>query len=96
LGRSITVAAAADMSEDAGVQSPSHAEIIAMPASFRDLQEAFEFVCAASGGEHQAFLCRQAGTITCHSDLMDDLDPLPDDVDDPDKFLPIPGSSDDL
>ena len=61
-----------------------------MPVSFRDLQEAFDFASAASGGEHQAFLCRQSGTITCHSELVDDLDPLPDDVDDPDKFLPIP------
>jgi hypothetical protein len=66
----------------------------AMPVSFRDLQEAFEFVCATSGGEHQAFLCRQSGRITCHSDLADDLDPLPDDIDDPEKFLPIPDRRD--
>jgi hypothetical protein len=61
-----------------------------MLVSFKDLQEAFEFVSAASGGEHQAFLCKQSGKITCHSELADDLDPLPDDIDDPEKFLPIP------
>ena len=83
-------AAAADMSGDTGVKSPDHAGSIAMPVSFKDLQEAFDFVGAAGGGEHQAFLCRQSGTIMCHSELVDDLDPLPDDVDDPDKFLPIP------
>ena len=82
--------AGADMTGDAGVRSPYHAGSIAMPLSFRDLQEAFEFVCAASGGEHQAFLCKQSGKITCHSELADDLDPLPDDVDDPEKFLPLP------
>jgi hypothetical protein len=86
----MNIATDADMSGDAGVESPDHAGSIVMPVSFRDLQEAFEFVCAASGGEHQAFLCLQAGKITCHSELVDDLDPLPDDVDDPDKFLPIP------
>ena len=47
-----------------------------MLVSFKDLQDAFEFVCAASGGEHQAFLCKQSGRIYCHSELADDLDPL--------------------
>jgi hypothetical protein len=61
-----------------------------MPASLKDLQEAFEFVCAASGGEHQAFLCKQTGKLYCHSELCDDLDILPDDIDDSEKFLPIP------
>jgi hypothetical protein len=90
----MNIAAAADMSEDAGVKPPGHVGSIAMPVSFKDLQEAFEFVCAAGGGEHQAFLCRQSGKITCHSELADDLDPLPDDVDDPEKFLPIPDRRD--
>ena len=65
-----------------------------MLVSFKDLQDAFEFVCAASGGEHQAFLCKQSGRIYCHSELADDLDPLPNDIDDPDKFLPLPDKSD--
>ena len=65
-----------------------------MTASFKDLQEAFEFVGAASGGEHQAVLCKQTGEIICHSELADDLDPLPDDVDDSEKFLPIPDKRD--
>jgi len=55
--------AGADMTGDAGVEPPYHAGSIAMPVSFRDLQEAFEFVCAASGGEHQAFLCKQSEGI---------------------------------
>src|ERR1700739_2952118 len=65
-----------------------------MPISFRELQEAFEFVSAASGGEHQAFLCTRSGKIYCHSELADDLDPLPDDIDDPGKFLPLPDKRD--
>ena len=56
-------AAGADMSGDTGVKSPDHAGSIAMPVSFKDLEEAFDFVGAAGGGEHQAFLCRQSGKI---------------------------------
>ncbi|MGA8611318.1 MAG: hypothetical protein WB760_06320 [Xanthobacteraceae bacterium] len=89
----MNIATAADTRGGAGAQSPGHAGSIAMPVSFKDLQDAFEFVCAASG-EHQAFLCRQSGRITCHSELAEDLDPYPDDIDDPEKFLPIPDKRD--
>jgi len=61
-----------------------------MPVSLKDIREAFEFVCAASGGEHQAFLCNQSGKLYCHSELCDDLDILPEDIDDTEKFLQIP------
>jgi hypothetical protein len=67
---------------------------ITMPVSFKDIQEAFEFVCAASGGENQAFLCKQSGKLYCHSELCDDLDILPDQIDDSEKFLPIPHKRD--
>jgi hypothetical protein len=64
---------------------------ITIPVRLKDLREAFEFVCAAGGGgEHQAFLCKQSGKLYCHSDLCDDLDILPDDIDDGEKFLQIP------
>ena len=65
-----------------------------MRASFKDLREAFEFVCAADGGEHQAYLCKQSGTLYCHSELCDDLDILPNDIDDSEKFVPIPHKRD--
>jgi len=61
-----------------------------MRVSLKDLREAFEFVCADGGEEHQAFLCLQSGKLYYHSELCDDLDSLPDDVDDSEKFLPIP------
>lgn len=60
-----------------------------MRVSFRDLQDAFEFVSVGTG-EHEAFLCKKSGKIYFHSDLADDLDELPDDVGDSDKFLQIP------
>jgi hypothetical protein len=62
---------------------------MSMRISLKDLQEAYEFVSAGSE-EHQAFLCKQSGKLYCHSELCDDLGILPDDVDDTDKFLPIP------
>jgi hypothetical protein len=65
-----------------------------MPVSLNDLREAFEFVCAGGGGEHQAFLCKQSGKLYYHSELCDDLDILPDDVDDSEKFLQIPDKRD--
>ena len=57
-----------------------------MRVNLKDLHEAFEFVAAASGGEHQAFLCKQSGKLYCHSELCDDLDIVPVDIDDTDKF----------
>jgi len=62
----------------------------AMLVSLKDIQEAFEFVCAGGGGEHEAFLCRQSGKLYCHSELCDDLDILPDDIGDSEKFLQLP------
>jgi hypothetical protein len=68
---------------------PSSARIT-VPVSLKDIQEAFEFVCAGGGGEHETFLCRQSGKLYCHSELCDDLDILPDDIGDSEKLLQIP------
>lgn len=65
-----------------------------MPVSLKEIWEAFEFVCAGSLGEHQAFLCKQSGKLYCHSELCDDLDILPDDIDNSEKFVPIPDKRD--
>ena len=61
-----------------------------MPVNWNDLVLAFEFVGASSTGEHQAFLCKRTGTIYWHSELSDDLDELPDDIDDDEKYVQIP------
>ena len=61
-----------------------------MHVSLKDIQEAFEFVSAGGSDEHQAFLCKQSGKVYCHSELCDDLDILPDDIDDSEKFIQIP------
>jgi hypothetical protein len=61
-----------------------------MPVSFKDILLAFEFVSAGSTGEHQAFLCRQSGTLYWHSEFAGDSDELPDDIEDSDKYVQIP------
>jgi hypothetical protein len=61
-----------------------------MPVSWKDLILAFEFVGASNSGEHQAFLCKQTSKLYWHSDLSDELDELPDDIDDEEKYVQIP------
>jgi len=61
-----------------------------MSVSFKDILEAFEFVSAGGLGEHQAFLCRQSGKVYWHSELSDDLEELPDDIDGNEKYVEIP------
>lgn len=61
-----------------------------MPVSLNDILEAFEFVSAGDMGEHQAFLCRQSGEVYLRSEICDDLDELPDDIEDGEKYVQLP------
>lgn len=61
-----------------------------MPVSFKDILLALEFVSSGGTGEHQAFLCKQSGTLYWHSEFTGDLDELPDDIADGDKYVQIP------
>jgi hypothetical protein len=61
-----------------------------MPVSWKDLILAFEFVGASSTGEHQVFLCKKTGELHWHSDSLDELDELPDDIDDDEKYIQLP------
>lgn len=61
-----------------------------MRVRFKDIEEAFQFASADGGHELEAYLCKQTGKIYYRFELDDDLDELPDDIDDDDKFLKIP------
>jgi hypothetical protein len=61
-----------------------------MPVSWTDLILAFEYLGASSPGEHQVFLCKQTGKLYWDSDSSDELDELPDDVDDAAQYIQIP------
>ena len=60
-----------------------------MAVSFSDLQLAFEFVSSGSMGENEACLDRQSGKIYWHSEVGDNDEELPDDIDD-EKYISIP------
>jgi hypothetical protein len=61
---------------------------------FEDLFSAFEFVSAGHPMEHQAYLCVETGTIHYHSEIVGDDEPAPDDLDDAEKYIPIPHKND--
>jgi hypothetical protein len=60
-----------------------------MPVSFSDLQLAFEFVSSGGMGENEAYLDRQSGKIYWHSEVGDNDEELPNDIDD-EKYISIP------
>ncbi|MDZ7736759.1 MAG: UPF0158 family protein [Gammaproteobacteria bacterium] len=56
-----------------------------------DLVEAMDYVSIGEFLDAQAYLCIETGKIHCHTDEYADIEePLPDDVDDPKKYIPIP------
>jgi hypothetical protein len=64
-----------------------------VPARFDEILLGFEFV-DGGGGMHQAILCRRTGKIYLHaefSDLEEFNDEPPDDVEDDEKYIAIPG-----
>ena len=73
---------------------PAVSRLQPMPATFREILDALEFVSMdGDGGDHQAFLCRQTGKIYWRSessDLEELNDKLPDDIDDDEKYVAIP------
>ena len=63
-----------------------------MPTSFSDIESSFEFVSGESVGMNEAFLCRRTGKIYWRSDSLglDELEEIPDDVEDDEKYIAIP------
>lgn len=65
-----------------------------MPVSFKELYDTFELLGMTNPmGQYEAYVCRQTGKIYCHSDYEDFADlepPLPDDVEDEEKYARVP------
>lgn len=64
-----------------------------MPASFSEVLQGYEFV-EIGRGLHQAIVCRPTGKVYQYaefSDLEEFNDELPDDVEDEEKYIAIPG-----
>jgi hypothetical protein len=60
-----------------------------MVINFKDIEEAFDFVSFGDMYDHQAFLDKETGKIYWHSEVADDLEELPEDIDD-EKYIEIP------
>jgi hypothetical protein len=64
-----------------------------MPITLSDLLKGFLWADARGGGaECRAYICRQTGKICYYTDYESGKfqEPLPDDIDDREKYLPIP------
>lgn len=61
--------------------------------SFDDIEHAFLFVSMSSDEMNDAYLCRETGQIFYDSEMVDS-DELPDDIDDPEKYVSIPHKND--
>lgn len=60
-----------------------------MAISFDDIENAFFFVSMDQQYMHNAYLCKETGEILYASE-MGDSDELPEDIDDPEKYIAIP------
>ena len=65
---------------------------VAVP--FDKILEAFEFVSFGPAQEHQAYLCLETGKIYWHSDIGDNDEELPEDIDDAGKYVAVPHKND--
>jgi hypothetical protein len=66
-----------------------------MPVSWYELSNTYDFVNSdGGGGGNSAYLCKQSGHLYWHSEFGDDVEELPDDIDDPEKYIAIPGKRD--
>jgi hypothetical protein len=64
-----------------------------MPVAFSDLLDGFEWANVGGGvAECRAYICRQTGKIYYYTDYDSGEveEPLPDDIDDTAKYLPLP------
>lgn len=60
-----------------------------MAVDFKEVLEAFEMASSAPDGEARAYLHKLTGKVYWQSDLLPDLEPLPEDIDS-DNYLVLP------
>ena len=69
-----------------------------MPPTFEEIRDAFDFADINAGADHHAVVCRRTGKIHTYSEFAGDKefddDEPPDDVEDEEKYLAIPGKRD--
>ncbi len=60
---------------------------------FEDIEFGFNFVSFGTPMEHEAYLSLETGVIYLHSEYGD-TEPLPEDIDEPGKYLSLPHKND--
>jgi hypothetical protein len=60
------------------------------PVNLDDLEDALLFVGAGNGFDTVAWVCRETGAVLWHSDETDAFGPLPEDIDDADRYVAVP------
>jgi hypothetical protein len=65
-----------------------------MDFSFDHIELAFDYVSSDQKFMNSAILCRETGKIFYMSELFGSEDELPEDIEDPDKYISIPHNSD--
>jgi len=65
-----------------------------MSIRFGDLESAYLQASLNGFGEQEVYLNRQTGEIHFHSEFGDNIEELPDDIDDEKKYARIPGQKD--
>lgn len=63
-------------------------------ATYSEIEDAFLFVSASPSFEHSAYLNKETGEIYHASEVGGDLDELPDDLEESDKYVSIPHKND--
>lgn len=61
-----------------------------MKPNIEDIEQAIEFISADPSGDSVAFLSLETGKIYYRSDYIDEEIPLPSDINDQTKYLPLP------
>ena len=60
------------------------------PVKLDALEDALLFLGGGNMYGNAAWVCRETGAVLCHSDEFDEFDPLPEDIDDEDRYVPVP------
>jgi hypothetical protein len=61
-----------------------------MPVAWSEIFDAFEFVGMSEEFGNTAWVCRETGAIHMHSDVDDELETLPEDIDEAQKYVALP------
>ena len=64
------------------------------PVKLDALEDALLFVGGGDMYGNAAWMCRETGAVLCHSDEFDDFEPLPEDIDDAERYVAVPDKRD--